>query len=125
MSRWSVMVGRPSKIFTDEHVHSGLAAALRERNFEAESCKEAGRHNQDIDDGPQLEYATQCGAAILSNNIGDFMRLEAEWKTEGKEHYGIILYATINNMGEFVRRMEKHLRTHDAQYHYNTLIWLA
>lgn len=125
MNRWSGLAGQPPKIFTDEHVHSGLAAALRERGYKAESCQEARRHNQNIDDEPQLEYAAQCGAAILSNNIGDFMQLENDWKAAGRDHYGIILYSTINNFGELLRRVEQHLQKHDAQYQYNTLIWLA
>lgn len=125
MNQWSRLVGRPPKIFTDEHVHAGLAAALRNHGYEAESCHEAGRHNKNIDDGPQLEYAIQCGAAILSNNIGDFQRLEQEWKGAGKEHYGIILYARIASFSELLRRVEQHLNTHDAQYQYNTLIWVA
>jgi hypothetical protein len=124
MSRWSGVVGHPPRIYTDEQVHTRLAAALRKRGYEAESCQEAGRDNRDIDDGPQLEYAVRREAAILSNNIGDFQRLEQEWKDAGREHYDIILYARITNLGELLRRVELHLKTCDAQRQYNTLLWL-
>ncbi len=108
------MTGNASvKLFTDEHVHSGLANALRRHGCDAVSCLEANRVNQGISDEAQLAYATEYGRAMLTNNMIDFIRLDQTWKRNGQQHAGIILYTRINTFGELLRRIEQHLAATD------------
>jgi predicted nuclease of predicted toxin-antitoxin system len=77
------------KIYIDEDVHDGLAAALRREGFDAISAREAGR--KQASDLEQLEFATSEGRAILSFNIADYEALAEQYFLEGKEHCGIIV----------------------------------
>ncbi len=79
------MTGNASvKLFTDEHVHSDIARTLRQRGYDAISCREANRVNQSISDEEQLAYATKYGRAMLTNNLVDFIRLDQAWKRNGQ-----------------------------------------
>ncbi len=113
------------KLFTDEHVQSGLAYALRQRGYDAVSCHETNRVNQAISDEEQLTYATEHGRAVLTNNMIDFIQLDQTWKFNGRQHTGIILYTRINTFGELLRRVEHHLATTDPHIQHDTLLWLA
>jgi hypothetical protein len=42
------MAGLGIRLYTDEMIHKGLAATLRQLGYDAESCEEAGRSNQAI-----------------------------------------------------------------------------
>lgn len=86
------MSGPPIRLFTDEQIDVALTPALRQRGYDAESCHEAGRANQSISDEEQLRYATAEGRAILTFNIADFYRLDADWKAAGLAHCGIIVF---------------------------------
>lgn len=77
------------KIFLDEDVHDGLAAALRRAGFDAISAREAGR--KEVTDPQQLEFAILQGRAIVSFNIADYEALAEQYFLEGREHRGIIV----------------------------------
>jgi uncharacterized protein with PIN domain len=113
------------KLFTDEHVHSGLAATLRQRGYDVVGCHEMRRGNQGIADESQLIYATEHGRALLTNDLEDFARLDQSWKVSGRRHAGIILYTRIATFSELLRCVERHLATTEPQVQYDTLLWLA
>ena len=119
------MAGLGVRLFTDEHIFRHLAGALRSRGYDAESCQEAGRASQRIPDHRQLAYARRSGRAILTENVGDFLRLDAEWKAAGRKHAGIILIArTVSDFGELLRRVERHLNTYPPEVQHDTVLWL-
>jgi hypothetical protein len=70
------------KLFTDEHVHSGLAATLRQRGYDVVGCHEMHRGNQGIADESQLIYATEHGRALLTNEFGRFRPLGPELESQ-------------------------------------------
>ena len=113
------------KLFTDEHVHSALAATLRQRGYDAVGCHEVGRGNQGISDEVQLIYATEQGRALLTNDMADFAQLDRTWKINGRQHAGIVLYTRIATFSELLRRVERHVATTDPEIQYDTLLWLA
>jgi hypothetical protein len=113
------------KLFTDEHVHSALAATLRQRGHDVVGCHEASWGNQGIADESQLIYATEHGRALLTNDLEDFSHLDQRWKLYGRQHAGIILYIRIATFSELLRRVERHLATTEPQVQYDTLLWLA
>ena len=115
------MAGRGVRLFTDEHVHTTLAVVLRQRGYDVVTCQEAGLAN--YDDELLLEYAAQEGRAILTNNFGDFDRLDREWKAAGRQHAGIILYPQARTFSALLQRIQRHLDTTDPQVQHDTLIW--
>ena len=118
------MAGLGIAIFTDEHVHAGLAAALRQLGYDAVSCQEAGRHLQGISDDDQLAYAAQEGRAILTNNFTDFEDADRRWKAANRRHAGIIIYSRSPTFSALLRRVQQHLDTVDPQVQDDILLWL-
>src|SRR5436309_2913767 len=119
------MAGLGVRVYTDEHIFKDLAKALRDRGFDAESCQEAGRANQDLADEQQLAYAASQGRAILTFDVGDYQHLEREWKAASRQHAGIILSREIRDLGELLRRVQRHLDTYGLDVQHDTLLWLA
>lgn len=118
------MAGRGVRVFTDELVDTALAVELRRRGYDAVSCREAGRANQRIGDPAQLAYATTEGRAILTNNISDFIPLDARWKRQGREHAGIILFDNFPPVGALLRRVIAHLDATEPETQHNIVLWL-
>jgi hypothetical protein len=101
-----------------------LASALRRDGFDVISCEEAGRSDQQIPDDQQLAFATREGRAILTFNIGDYCRLDTEWKSIGRSHGGIILSPETRDFGTLLRRVERHLNTVPPHLQRDTVLWL-
>jgi len=118
------VAGLGVRLFTDEHIFGDLARLLRSRGFDAESCQEAGRANQGIPDEDHLVYASQHDMAVLTFNRSDFLRLDIGWKQAGRQHAGIIVSVRVDDFGELLRRVERHLDTYPPDVQHNTLLWL-
>jgi hypothetical protein len=118
------VAGLGIRLFTDEHISDTLARALKRRGYDVESCEEAGRANRGIPDEEQLTYATQHGRAILTFNRNDFLRLDAQWKRVGQQHGGIIISVAVRDVGELLRRVERHLDICPPSVQHDTLLWL-
>ena len=118
------MAGLGVRLFTDENIDPDVARTLRSRGYDAESCHEAGRANRRIPDEEQLSYAVQRGRAILSFDYVDFSRLDAIWKRTARRHAGIILSVEVRDVGELLRRVQRHLDTYPPEVQHDTLLWL-
>jgi len=92
----------PIKIYTDEDIASGIAKALKRREFEVSTTPE--HSNFELTDEGQLEFATSIGAAILTHNVKDFPRIHYEFMEKGLSHKGIIVAKQVS-IGEVVRRL--------------------
>jgi predicted nuclease of predicted toxin-antitoxin system len=110
------------KLFLDEDVWPGLAAALRERGFDVIHVYEAERGG--LPDADQLGYAAQAGRAILTHNARDFVPLAVEWFFVGRTHAGVILTSQLEK-GELVRRVGKLLQNVSAKEIANTVRFLS
>ncbi len=119
------MAGLGITLYTDEDVHAPLAATLLRRGYDAVSCLEAGRSNQRIPDAEQLAYAVLHGRAILTFNATDFIQLDHDWKAAGRSHAGIIVAPRIDDLGELLRRVVRHLDIVSPELQRDTLLWLT
>jgi hypothetical protein len=117
------MAGLGVRVYTDEDVDQNLALQLQRLGYDAVSCRQLGHSNRGLPDEWQLSYAAGDGGAILSHNFRDYYRLDAEWKSAGRAHAGIILTAR-QGIGEMVRRLRAHLDTVSPEQQRNTLLWL-
>jgi len=117
------MAGLGVRLFTDEHIHKDLAGTLRDRGYDALNCQETGRRG--VSDEEQLVYAAQRGRAILTFNVNDFYQLEHLWKATGRHHAGIIVAAVVEDLGELLRRVQRHLDTIGPDVQRDTLQRLA
>ena len=77
------------RIYTDEHITTLLAPALRRRGYEAQSCVEA--NTLGWDDEEHLNYAAERGMALLTSDAADFIPMARRWYASEHEHAGIII----------------------------------
>ena len=119
------MAGLGVRLYTDEMIHKTLAVALRRLGYDAASCHEAGLGNREISDDDQSDYAAQSGRAILTFSRGDFLRLDAARKAAGRVHHGVIVADPVNDLGELLRRVTRHLDTHPPEVQHDTVLWLS
>lgn len=79
------------KLVLDHHYSPVIARELRSRGHDAVAVIEQGWEAED--DASLLDLCNQRGAALLTNNVGDFTMLACEWAAEGRGHSGLIFTA--------------------------------
>ena len=119
------MASTSIKLYTDEDVNPIIAAHLHRKGYNALSAHDAGQANQGIPDSEQLEYATQQNRVIFTFNVADYIELDIQWKAENKVHRGIIVSKRIENIGELIRRLKRHIDTVPTEIQNNLLLWLV
>jgi predicted nuclease of predicted toxin-antitoxin system len=75
------------KFYTDNHIAKAVAVQLRKRGIDAIRCEEVNMAN--ASDLAHLEYAAK-EKRILITNDDDFLKLDQNWRIEGKNHAGIM-----------------------------------
>jgi predicted nuclease of predicted toxin-antitoxin system len=111
------------RLYIDEDVWAGLAAALREKGYDAVDVHEADRGNKNIGDEEQLEFAVLQQRAFLVYNKKHFVPISIEWWQAGKPHFGIIVSVHLPQ-GELLRRVLNLLERETAKSIENQVIHL-
>ena len=109
------------RLYLDEDVHRGLAAALQVRRFDAVSAHDIGRRG--ASDAEQLAWAAAEQRALCTFNTMDFLRLHQAWIRADRPHWGIIVSEQAP-VGEITRRLLKLLNHVTADDMRNQLYWL-
>jgi len=109
------------RLFIDEDVWLGLAAALRERGFDVLHVYEVARGS--LSDREQMAFAIQQRRAVLTHNKRHYIPFIAEYYWADKVHYGILVVAQLPR-GELLRRVEVFLQQHQASQIKNQ-IWFV
>ena len=92
------------KIYTNESIHVVIAKGLKRLGVEAQSCQDV--NNFGLSDRQQLDYAYENGLVLFTHD-DDFLRLDAEYISQGKEHCGIIYaHQKDYSIGEYIRRLK-------------------
>lgn len=73
------------RVLLDEHVGRVFERVLRERGFEVEQAKD--RFGERTDDVELLDWCTETGTVLVTNNAKDFEPLHRE-----RDHAGILLF---------------------------------
>jgi uncharacterized protein with PIN domain len=110
-----------AKLYLDEDVHKRIADSLRLRGFDVVSAHEVERMG--LTDLEQLACAVSERHALVTFNVADYMRLNREYLSSGKEHHGIILSEQLP-VGKMVRRLLKLLNEFSAADLKNNVWWL-
>ena len=91
-------------IYADENIEEAIIQGLRRRGVEIVSARERvyiGR-----DDEFHLLKAKQLGAVVLTHDT-DFLIMVHQWRSDGREHNGILYTHSQNlSIGECIRRVE-------------------
>ncbi len=78
------------KLYMDENIDRTIAQQLQQKGIDVLRCQEAGMLGATDDD--HLILATAQGRTILTGDE-DFLILDAEYRTSGKQHAGIAYIA--------------------------------
>lgn len=89
--------------YTDENITLDLARMLAKENCDVLTAHDAGMLGKS--DPEQLEYATQCGRAIVTHNRNDFLTLYDDWFAKDKNHFGIIVLIRRDTLREMAERL--------------------
>ena len=77
-------------MYLDENaLDRGLVLALEQAGFDVLTTSEAGMRQQP--DERQLEYASDTGRVLFTNNARDFRLIDRKWASSGRHHAGIII----------------------------------
>jgi len=76
-------------LYLDEDVNPKLADILGERGYDVWTTVEADNLGQT--DEVQLAFSTQHQRALLTHNIGDFVKLAQHYADRGLSHAGIVV----------------------------------
>jgi uncharacterized protein with PIN domain len=79
----------------NENLGDEIAQRLRMNGVDAVSSHETSMDTKD--DDAQMQFAVSQGRAIVTINNRDFVRINAKYKANGWEHYGIILSNDIDH----------------------------
>ena len=111
----------PPKLHLNENLSARLAIQLQRQGFDVTSSEQAALLGED--DRRQLEFASTNQRAIVTFNIDDFVALHEQYRSEGKEHWGIIL-STEESIGTLVHRLLRLLNSVSALEMKNQIHWL-
>jgi predicted nuclease of predicted toxin-antitoxin system len=106
------------RLYLDEDVWVGLAAALRAAGYDAICASEINQKG--ADDEAQLTFAIAAGRAILTHNIQDFAPLARIYAEQGLSHPGIIVASQFEK-GKLLQRTLALLNTLTPEQLANTL----
>jgi hypothetical protein len=112
----------PPRFFTDEDVYSAVAIGLRKAGLDAISTPEAGRRGES--DESQLQYAIDDKRAIVTFNVAHFAALHADWISDGRNHWGIVV-SCQRSIGDTLSRLIRLAGTVDAKSMRNRLEFLS
>lgn len=109
------------KLHLNEHLSDRLAIQLGRHGYDVTSSEGAGLLREP--DDRQLAFAVSQQRAILTFNHGDFSRLNTEYLSAGRLHWGIILSTQVP-ISVLFRRLLVLLHTLSAEELKNQVRWL-
>ncbi len=112
------------RLYVDEDAAQSIVVdALVGAGFDVLTAIQAG--NRRAPDEVQLQFAAADGRAIYSLNAADFFRLHGEVLAAGRNHCGIIVFASQRfGPGEKLRRLRELLENTTAEEMINQMYFL-
>jgi hypothetical protein len=89
--------------YADENFRYPVVEALRRLGHDVLTCEEAGRANQKLPDDLVLADALALGRILLTQNRGDFIKLDRQ----GLPHQGIVACTYDSDTEGLARRIEE------------------
>ena len=118
------------KVLVDEHHAPAVAEQLRERGHDVVAVPEdAGLRG--LTDSDLFAEAQRRERAILTENVSDYLALDAEYRNRQVGHWGLILTSNRTfprgkpqTVGALVRALDELLRSRTASEASSSVIWL-
>lgn len=118
------------KLLIDEHYPPSIAEQLRERGHDAVSVQEESDLRGMTD--PDLFAEAQLrNSAVLTENVADYLVLDAEYRGRHLAHWGLVLTSNrtfprgkSTTVGALVKALDELLREADSEDQSSKVIWL-
>ena len=118
------------KLLLDEHYPPILAKQLRDRGHDALSVQEEADLRGTTD--PDLfAEAQRRNRALVTENVADYVRLDAEYRTRRQAHWGLILTSNrtfprgkTSTLGALVAALDELLRQAPPEERSSWEVWL-
>ena len=118
------------KLLIDEHYPPSIAEQLRERGHDAVSVQEEA-DLRGMTDPDLFAEAQRRTSAVLTENVADYLMLDAEYRGRHLAHWGLILTSNrtfprgkSTTVGALVKALDELLREADSEDQSSKVIWL-
>jgi predicted nuclease of predicted toxin-antitoxin system len=118
------------KLLIDEHYPPGIAEQLRERGHHAVSVQEEAEL-RGMTDPDLFAEAQRRNSAVLTENVADYIKLDAEYRSPHLAHWGLVLTSNrtfprgkTTTVGALVNALDELMRQADSEDRSSKVIWL-
>ena len=118
------------KLLIDEHYPPSIAEQLRERGHDAVAVQEEA-DLRGMTDPDLFAEAQRRNSAVLIENVADYMKLDAEYRSRHLAHWGLVLTSNRTfprgketTVGALVMALDELLRRADPEDPSSRVIWL-
>ncbi len=118
------------KLLIDEHYPPSIAEQLRERGHDVVSVQEEA-DLRGMTDTDLFAEAQRRNGAVLTENVPDYMKLDAEYRGRHLAHWGLVLTSNrtfprgkTTTVGALVKALDELLRNADSEDRSSQVIWL-
>jgi predicted nuclease of predicted toxin-antitoxin system len=118
------------KLLIDEHYPPSLAEQLRERGHNAVSVQEEA-DLRGMTDPDLFAEAQRRSSAVLTENVADYLKLDAEYRDRQLAHWGLVLTSNrtfprgkTTTLGALVKALDELLREAESKDQSSQVIWL-
>lgn len=118
------------KLLIDEHYPPSLAKQLRERGHDAVAVQEEA-DLRGMTDPDLFAEAQRRNRAVLTENVADYMLLDAEYRGRHLAHWGLVLTSNRTfprgkpaTVGALVKALDELLHKADWEDGSSQVIWL-
>lgn len=118
------------KLLIDEHYPPSIAEQLRERGHDAVSAQEEA-DLRGMTDPDLFAEAQRRSSAVVTENVADYMLLDAEYRGRHLAHWGLVLTSNrtfprgkSTTVGALVTALDELLRKEDSEDRSSKVIWL-
>jgi predicted nuclease of predicted toxin-antitoxin system len=115
----------------DEMFPAVIATALRDKGFDVVAVQEHPELRA-LSDAAVFEAAQQQRRAIVTEDVGDFLPLDANAHAQGRPHFGLILTSPVSMprhgrgfVGTLTRALESFLGDHTGDEQHSAIWWLT
>jgi predicted nuclease of predicted toxin-antitoxin system len=117
------------KLLLDSMYMPAIAEQLRRRGHDATSAR-ADPDREDLSDLDIFAIAQAEGRVIVTENIPDFLKIEAAYRDQGQDHVGLILTTNHgytrtrpSHIGRLVTALDAWLKDHPGDEPPASMIW--
>jgi predicted nuclease of predicted toxin-antitoxin system len=118
------------KLLIDEHYPPSIAEQLRERGHDAVSVQEEA-DLRGMTDPDLFTEAQRRKSAVLTENVADYLKLDAEYRGRHLAHWGLVLTSNrtfprgkTTTVGALVQALDELLRKAALKNQSSQVIWL-